>query len=114
MRLISCDREGCTDEVFEFDERIEQWLSVDERWYCPAHKAASGGSVGDRDDVGFTGPEDGSEDRYRARAKRRPWLEHSVWWVIHNAVAHLLIAFFPFRPFFRFHDWTSRKMHGAS
>lgn len=40
------------------------------------------------------------------------WARHRAWWVIHNSIAHPLIALFPYRPLFNFHDWTSHKMHG--
>ena len=63
-------------------------------------------------DPGFDRPEDGSQKRYIERRKVRPWGAHTFWWVLHNAVAHPLIAFLPFTPLFRFHDWTSRRMHG--
>ena len=63
--------------------------------------------------VGFDRPEDGSAERYAARRAVRPWSAHAFWWVVHNAVAHPLIAFVPRRLCFRFHDWTSRRMHGA-
>lgn len=61
---------------------------------------------------GFDRPEDGSAQRYVARRSARPWVAHTFWWVVHNAVSHLLIGLVPIKPFFRFHDWTSRKMHG--
>lgn len=32
------------------------------------------------------------------------------WWLVHNLIAHVLIGLFPFKPFFQFHDWTSRRM----
>lgn len=62
--------------------------------------------------AGFIEPEDGSEERYLRRRQARPWTAHTFWWIVHNAVAHPLIAFLPFRPLFQFHDWTSRRMHG--
>jgi hypothetical protein len=60
----------------------------------------------------FTKPEDGSEARYDKRKAERPWLKHTAWWFVHNCVAHVLIGILPLKPFFEFHDWTSRKMHG--
>jgi hypothetical protein len=63
--------------------------------------------------VGFNRPEDGSQERFEADRQVRPWASHMVWWFVHNAVAHLLIAVLPIKPFFTFHDWTSRKMHGV-
>lgn len=59
----------------------------------------------------FTEPERGSEGRYAKRKTKVPWVQHTMWWVIHNCVSHPLIGVLPFRPFFRFHDWTSVKMH---
>jgi len=63
-------------------------------------------------EFGFKKPEDGSGQRYADRRAKTPWAKHTFWWVVHNAVAHMLIAFVPIRPFFKFHDWTSRRMHG--
>jgi hypothetical protein len=71
-----------------------------------------GGQRAQKDIVGFDKPEDGSEDRYAERRKQVPWLSHTIWWFVHNAIAHPLIAVLPIRPLFRFHDWTSHKMHG--
>ncbi len=62
-------------------------------------------------DSGFTGPEDGSEERFVKRKREVPWLTHTAWWFVHNCVAHVLIGVLPLKPFFQFHDWTSRKMH---
>jgi hypothetical protein len=65
-----------------------------------------------RFDPGFTKPEPGSEVRYDKRKAEHPWLKHTAWWFVHNCVAHVLIGILPLKPFFQFHDWTSRKMHG--
>ncbi len=62
--------------------------------------------------LGFSEPEDGSEARYDKRKAEHPWLKHTAWWFVHNCVAHVLIGILPLKPFFTFHDWTSRKMHG--
>jgi hypothetical protein len=74
---------------------------------------------------GFTKPEDGSERRFVFNAVKQgekepgmpqpitvPWVKFRFWWLVHNAVAHPLIAVAPRRRFFEFHDYTSRKMHG--
>lgn len=77
-----------------------------------------------QDDFGFTEPEDGSERRFIfsqvKQGVKPPWMKQSVvpwaryrfWWLLHNAIAHPLIAIMPRRTFFRFHDYTSRRMHG--
>jgi hypothetical protein len=65
-----------------------------------------------QEEFGFDKPEDGSEDRFINRRPTVPWLQHRFWWLVHNAVAHPLIAVAPRRTLFRFHDYTSRKMHG--
>jgi hypothetical protein len=70
-------------------------------------------STSDERTVGFDRPENGSGERYTERRKGRPWASHTLWWVIHNVVAHPLIGLLPFRPLFRFHDWTSERMHGV-
>lgn len=64
------------------------------------------------EEFGFTKPEDGAEDRYRERSARQSSARHAFWWWLHNCVAHPLIGIVPRRAFFRFHDWTSRKLHG--
>lgn len=74
-------------------------------------------SVGDyvgrlSEKYGFTQPEDGSEARFEARSERQAAMRHTFWWLVHNAVAHPLIAFVPRHFAFEFHDWTSRKLHG--
>jgi hypothetical protein len=64
------------------------------------------------EEFGFTHPEDGSEDRYVARKLKVGPVRHAFFWWLHNTVAHPLIGVFPFRFAFKFHDWTSRKLHG--
>jgi hypothetical protein len=63
-------------------------------------------------DPGFHEPEDGSGQRFAKRSAEVPWNTHMFWWFVHNSIAHPLIGFLPWKPFFQFHDWTSRKMHG--
>ena len=76
-------------------------------------------------EFGFDKPEDGSERRFVFSAVKHgekppgeaqpvtvPWVKFRFWWLVHNAVAHPLIAVAPRRTFFRFHDYTSRRMHG--
>lgn len=60
----------------------------------------------------FSEPEPGSQERYIRRKTKRPWTAHTFWWIVHNCVSHPMIGFVPLKPFFSFHDWTSRKMHG--
>lgn len=62
--------------------------------------------------LGFSEPEDGSEARYNKRKTEHPWWKHTGWWLVHNCISHVLIGVLPLKPFFQFHDWTSRKMHG--
>jgi hypothetical protein len=64
--------------------------------------------------VGFERPEPGSRERFAERRASQPWAAHTFWWIVHNAVAHPLIAFAPRASTFRFHDWTSYKMHGLT
>lgn len=68
--------------------------------------------VVDIKDRSFSAPEDGSQGRFTDRKRDVPWLKHTFWWLVHNCVAHVLIGPLPFGPLFRFHDWTSKKMHG--
>lgn len=91
------------------------------RWLCPEHSEgaveppdpfkALEDDAPERDDFGFTEPEDGSAERYERRTKSIPWLQHRFWWAVHNLVAHVAIGLVPVRATFRFHDWTSHKMH---
>ena len=62
--------------------------------------------------------DEGSQRRYEVRRARfeaddAPFgrARHFGWWIIHNAVAHPLLALFPFAPAFRFHDWTSDRLN---
>lgn len=64
------------------------------------------------DEGAFSRPEYGSGDRYVERRRKVPWATHTLWWVVHNAIAHPIIAVLPIKPAFTFHDWTSKKMHG--
>jgi hypothetical protein len=43
-----------------------------------------------------------------ARLARR--LRFHAWWLLHNLVAHALLAVTPTRRVVAFHDWTSRKL----
>lgn len=63
----------------------------------------------------------GSEGRFYARIKKFekagkpfPKTQHLFWWVVHNALAHTLLAIFPVRWSFQFHDWTSLKLNAMS
>lgn len=67
-----------------------------------------------QEEFGFNKPEDGSEERYKKRQLDVPWAAHQFWWFVHNNIAHPLIGVLPIRVFFRFHDYTSRRMHGVS
>lgn len=65
---------------------------------------------------GFDVDEDGSEERFATDivaydADQRPRAVLFAWWLLHNLVAHPLIGVLPLKPFFSFHDWTSRRMH---
>jgi len=65
---------------------------------------------------GFNVPENGSALRYPARVRKHLDLYgttamHHYWWFVHNCVCHPLIGVFPIKPFFDFHDWTSRKIN---
>jgi hypothetical protein len=93
--------------------RSTGWVIGDDD-YCPkcAVEVEKKANAVEAEIVGFDRPEDGSQDRYKADRKVQPWAKHKFWWLVHNAVAHPLIAVAPVKPFFSFHDWTSRKMHG--
>lgn len=62
------------------------------------------------------GHEDGSGDRYFFRMKlysnnKKPIVVYRFWWFVHNCIAHFLIGIMPFDMFFKFHDWTAKKMN---
>lgn len=92
-----------TEEVKEI-----QWKdpTVGEGWRRPTDEEMG------KAFAAFDRPEDGSQKRYADRVAKRPWLAHTFWWVVHNNIAHPLIGVLPVALAFRFHDWTSRKMHG--
>jgi hypothetical protein len=59
----------------------------------------------------------GAAGRYQERIKkfekkqrRFPRLQHALWWVLHNAVAHPFLLM-PCKWSFQFHDWSSRKLN---
>jgi hypothetical protein len=63
-----------------------------------------------------------SEARYRERLadwtgghEGLSWLaarlRHHGWWLVHNLVAHPLLALVPLRPGVALHDWTSRRLN---
>lgn len=77
-------------------------------------------------EFGFNAPEDGAMGRYDEDILRRgaaihldgakavvPWIQYRFWWFLHNCVAHVAIGLVPVRATFRFHDYTSRRMHGT-
>lgn len=95
-------------EAIENDEdmNLDFKFREQEKWdiHVPVQK--------EPESVGFTGPELGSEDRFVKRKHEVPWLTHTFWWLVHNCVSHPLIGILPLKPLFRFHDWTSYRMHG--
>lgn len=50
-------------------------------------------------------------EKFKMKGVMLPRTEHYAWWIAHNAIAHPLLAIFPLKPSFRFHDWTSRKLN---
>ena len=38
-------------------------------------------------------------------------LRHHGWWLVHDLVAHPLLALAPLRPSIALHDWTSRRLN---
>jgi len=68
----------------------------------------------------FEKPEDGSQERFHERTdpavnpQALPPMRHHFWWLLHNLVAHPFIGIAPIKVAFDFHDWTSRKMSGAT
>jgi hypothetical protein len=45
------------------------------------------------------------------KGKRLPKLQHHVWWLLHNCLAHPAIGFIPCRWTFKLHDWTSHRLN---
>lgn len=50
-------------------------------------------------------------DKFKAAGKKCPLLQHHLWWLFHNCVAHMLIGIIPCQCTFSLHDWTSRKLN---
>ena len=112
MQLVECSRCDAStmmgwakNEVWHLDRAGLEYL-------CPKCIAVSPPTTAAEERVGFERPEPGAQERYDERRKTQPWSAHTFWWIVHNAVAHPLIALIPRKPLFRFHDWTSYKMHG--
>ena len=40
-----------------------------------------------------------------------PRVQHHLWWLMHNCVAHPAIGFVPCRWTFKLHDWTSHRLN---
>jgi hypothetical protein len=123
MFVITCAFPGCDARFMPgFSDAggdPDSWLELaDDRVVCPEHRERAANHLKksdlhpDQREHGFGAPEDGSGERYAMRRETRPWLAHTAWWLVHNCIAHPLIGVLPRRPAFRFHDWTSRKMHG--
>ena len=58
----------------------------------------------------FIQDETGSQERYW-KDRKPSKIAYGFWWVVHNCIAHFLIGICPVKPFFDFHDSTSRKLH---
>lgn len=52
-------------------------------------------------------------EKFRKNKKVLPVLQHYFWWFVHNNITHFLIGILPFKPFFKFHDWTSVKLNAG-
>lgn len=107
-RGIVPDRNAKPSRSDKLDLRFNP-LAVDDEEWVPIRRAP--GVIGLKDQS-FSAPEDGSQQRFEDRKRDVPWFTHTAWWLVHNCVAHMLIGFLPFGPLFKFHDWTSKKMHG--
>jgi hypothetical protein len=111
MFLVQCG--VCGVKTFGPDAVENGWIVNDEVELCPEH-AIDQGATPRREAaiIGFDRPEPGSAQRYDERRKARPWTAHRFWWVVHNVLSHPLIGLIPVKVAFKFHDWTSYKMHG--
>jgi hypothetical protein len=49
-------------------------------------------------------------EKFKARGVKFPHLQHYFWWIVHNIIAHSMLAI-PCNFSFNFHDWTSRKLN---
>jgi DNA-directed RNA polymerase subunit RPC12/RpoP len=113
----------CSDKVIEEiakDPKLQDAVKA----FAESRPEATGRHPLQRE-FGFDKPEDGSERRFVFNAVKHgerppgvtqpvtvPWVKYRFYWWLHNVVAHSLIGIAPRRTFFRFHDWTSRKMYG--
>ena len=114
MYMAQCS--VCGVKAFNPDTSDSGWIVDNGNELCPAHaegrRSAASAPRREFAVVGFDRPEPGSEHRYHERAHERPWTAHTFWWIIHNVIAHPLIGLIPVNRTFKFHDWTSYKMHG--
>lgn len=62
--------------------------------------------------------EDDSTSLGRFRERIQSWmqqpngyLEHHLWWVLHNCVAHPVLGLAPCKETIEFHDWASKKLN---
>jgi hypothetical protein len=110
-----------------------RWIRQDPRrpwpiWACERLDLATDGSLTSeslaavRSDPQRGATEPGAAGRYRQRialwtdartglAGLTARLRHHGWWLLHNLVAHPLLAVLPARPAVALHDWTSRRLN---
>ena len=53
-------------------------------------------------------------EKFVAKNKRFPKLQHFYWWFVHNCIAHLFLGICPCKYTFEFHDWTSIKLNAEN
>ena len=63
------------------------------------------------EDLGSEGRFPEREQKFVRQDRRFPRLQHRLWWLAHNCVAHMAIGLFPHPKTFWLHDWTSRKLN---
>lgn len=98
-----------------------RWVRKPELWWWPEWAAAGLGLEGPVTSASLR-PKNTAERRYGERVAL--WIgprvgldrwaarvRHHGWWLIHNLVAHPLLAFARGRRAVAFHDWTSRRLN---
>lgn len=53
-------------------------------------------------------------EKFVAKNKRFPKIQHFFWWFVHNCLAHLFLGICPCKYTFEFHDWTSIKLNAEN
>ncbi len=62
------------------------------------------------EELGAAGRYEKRIEKFVAKKRKFPRLQHFSWWIIHNCVAHPFLLI-PCKWSFQFHDWSSKKLN---